>query len=144
MSYCDYEDVGLLLGLTFKENSVPTAVKVTQICGWISSEINLMLNYLSIPIPAVGTDLYNLLELKSAQGAAGVIAISFQGNAESVDATQGAYYKEQYDNFIKEMKADPEMFKTLSTTLLLENPMTQGDMTEIDLDEIMIGDTIAS
>jgi hypothetical protein len=143
MRYCSHEDVGTLLALNFSADSKPSASKVLDIAGWISSEINFVLKSCKVEIPAEGTDLYNLLRMKSAQGSAGIIGLSYYGNSDTVQSGQGAYYSEQYGLFIKEVKENPALFRDMNNEAYIGNQFTNGSMTEDDLFGIMLDDEMA-
>lgn len=139
MSYCDYEDVGLLLQLTFNEtDSKPKASKVTDIISLIASEINMLLVSKGIGLPLVGTDFYNVVRLKNMQGAAGVVGVSFYGNTEDVAGSQGVYYRDEYARFIEQVKTDPDSFKSTVKSSYIGNQVTAGDSSESDISDVMI------
>lgn len=142
MSYCTYTEVGTMLALTFGTDSVPTDVKVSDITEMISSEINLYLKMAGVDIPTIGTDLYNVVRLKAMQGSAAVVALSYYGNSDAVKDGQGSYYQDQYDKFLTMIKENPEVFVSTYTSLEFSNQYTDGDMTEDEFEDIMIGDTI--
>jgi hypothetical protein len=141
MAYCTYEDVGTMLGLTFDSSSVPTATKVSGIIDLISSEINVALTAIGISLPTTG-DMYNLVKLKTMQGSAGLVAITYYGNSDAVESGQGAYFTNKYKEFLAEIKATPNLFKPQYNTMKISNQFTDGAMTDADLDRIMIGDEV--
>ena len=140
MAYCTYTEVGMLLSLAFDENSKPTALQVTDIIALISSEINLTLISVGIGLPIVGSDLYNVVKLKTMQGSAGTVALTYYVNTADVPDTQGDYYLTQYTEFLSMIKEKPELFKSVVYTAFIENHVTGGVITEEEVSDLMIGD----
>jgi hypothetical protein len=138
MAYCLYSDVGVLLSLNFNIDSKPTDSQVADIINMISSEVNMTLLSVGIAVPTSG-DLFNVLKSRVMQGSAGIIATTYYGNSDSVESGQGAYFTKQYREFLAELKAKPDLFKSMYSSLLLSNPLTDGSMTDEQLDDMMIG-----
>jgi len=138
MSYCTYEDVGTLLSLTYSTESIPTAVKVTDIISLIASEINMTLKSVGIEIPLSGTDFYNLLKLKNMQGAAGVVGVTAYGNTEDVEGSQGDYYKKEYMSFLTDIKKNPDVYKNTVKQTFMSNQVSSGSATEESITSVMI------
>jgi hypothetical protein len=130
----------VLLSLDFNIDSKPTDSQVTDIIALISSEINLMLISVGIGLPTVGSDLYNVVKLKTMQGSAGTVALTYYVNTADVPDTQGDYYLSQYTEFLTMIKEKPELFKSVVYTAFIENHVTGGVITEDGVSDIMIGD----
>jgi hypothetical protein len=140
MAYCSYSDVGLLLALSFDENSRPTDAQVTDIISLISSEVNMTLNSVGITIPTSG-DLFNLLRLRVMQGSAGIVGLSYYGNTESIINSQGDYYTNLYRDFLKDLKENPGVYSSVSggSLLYISNQVLAGYETEESITDILIG-----
>lgn len=140
MSYCDHSEVGMLLGLSFDSDTKPTDLKVTNVIALIASELNLVLKSVSISLPVIGSDLYNVIKLKNMQGAAGVVGVTYYGNTEDIAGSQGAFYKEEYMNFIADLKANPDVYKDSVKVGFIGNQVTNGTVSEENISDVMIGD----
>ena len=140
MSYCTYEDVGLLLSLTFDETlSKPLASKVTDIISLIASEINMTVVAAGVALPSSGTDFYNVLRLKNMHGAAGVVGVAYYGNTEDVAGSQGVFYRDSYNKFLLDLSENPTNYKNYKNAMVLENQVTDGTYTEESLADVFIG-----
>jgi hypothetical protein len=140
MDYCDYEDVGILLALTFDEtSSVPPASKVTGIIAMIESEIKLALTAAGIAAPVAGTDLFNVCKLNNMYGAAGVVGMTYNGNKDGVEGVRPDYYRQQYLKFLKDVKENPEMFSSLASSIVMQNQVTDLTFTESEITDNTIG-----
>ena len=144
-AYCDHTDVGILLDLTFDEvSSKPRASKVITIIELISSEVNLALMGSGITLPTVGTDLYNIVKLKTMQGSAGLIGITYYGNDDKVVGTRGEYFRQEYLKFINDIQNKPELFMTSVSSLVIGNQVTNGTETEESISDVLIGNDLVS
>ena len=127
--YCNKDDVEALLNLKFDSESQPTEAKVLLFIQSIASELNLVLRKAGSPIPPTNTDVINTLRTYNGYGASGLVALSYGGNMESVEASQGAYYRREYKEFMKSVLEDTSLLlpdTTISGGLVASTNVTDG------------------
>jgi hypothetical protein len=141
-AYCTYEDVGVLLSLSFDSQSNPEVSKVSEIIEWISSEIDMSLNSIGITTVDSSSSLYKILKMRNAQGAAAIVGMSLYGNKGDIGSGQAAKYEEQYKKFLEDIDKRSAFYRgEASSSIVLSNQFTNSDMTDDDLDAIMLPDS---
>lgn len=138
MAYCDYNDVGMMLGVTFSSDSQPSSTRVTEITVMITSEINVTLKGAGIGLPVSGTDFYNVVKLHCMKGSAAVAGITLYSNTEDVDGSQGSDYKKDYMAFLLDLKTNPDRYKETAKESYISNQVIDGTYTEEEISETLI------
>lgn len=134
MAYCDYTMIQALLTLTFDTNSLPTATKVGEMIDMIASEINMYLQIAGVVLPVTDSNLLNILKLKTAQGVAGIVATGYP--RDNMADGQGGYYSNLYNEFLKLIKTNPEIFKLKVANIQVSSNVLSGATDESSLNPI--------
>jgi hypothetical protein len=110
-NYATYTEVALILGLTdYTATTRPTSTQVTNILTEVTQNIDFTLESVGLESQPSDSNVQGRLKTLCKYGTACQIAISKYGDADGVESSQGAYFCKRYDEGIKEIKTNPELY----------------------------------
>lgn len=140
-NYCTVDDVSVLIyseSGKFDGSSKPTSTQVTGIITQKTAEIDLYLKRGGITTQPTDSTVLSYLKYMCSLGAACLIGRTYFTNLSNVNDTQPASYCQEYKDFLKELKEDPELIAgtTGDESYILGNQVTNGTVDEDDIPQI--------
>lgn len=137
MSYCQSSDVGVLLGLTYDANSVPTLTQVNSVIDQVSAEIDMNLRQIGITSVSDATVLL-YLKMVCAKGSACYIGSVYFNNIQNVNGTISNFYCIAYKEELKKIIDNPAIMGAAGGSIEVHSDVIDGLNSEADYDDISI------
>lgn len=143
MAYCSNADVGVLLELDYNAIAKPTPTQVDSLIDQVTAEIDSRLAAQGVALPITDATTLLLLKKYCSFGSACIVGYTYFRNNESTSDSQASFYCVTYQQFLTDLKDDPETVlgaldinSTFMSNQVLDGTTTESDLTDNGVEDV--------